>query len=181
MVVGHDMRLHSPALARHFARGLTDEGCDVLDIGMVGTEMVYYAIGSRELDGGASVTASHNPKDYAGFKLVREGAIALSGDKGIQDVRRLVESEDFSAATGRGRRHQGGHLRTVSPPRARLHRSRVIRPMKVVLDGGNGMAGRDDRAHHRRAADHGASPLLRAQRVSSPATSRTRCWRRTGS
>jgi phosphomannomutase len=141
LTVGHDMRLHSPALARSFIQGLTDEGCDVLDVGMVGTEMVYYAIGSRELDGGTPVTASHNPKDYAGFKLVREGAIALSGDRGIQDVRRLVVSEDFSAATGQGtvtsedvydQFHQ--HVLGFIDPS-------VIRPMKVVLDGGNGMAG----------------------------------------
>ena len=100
VAVGHDMRLHSPALAQEFCRGLTDEGCDVLHIGMVGTEMVYYAIGSRGFDGGASVTASHNPKAYAGFKLLREGALALSGEEGIQDVRHLVETEDFSEPSG---------------------------------------------------------------------------------
>jgi phosphomannomutase len=141
LAVGHDMRLHSPALAGSFARGLCHEGCEVLDVGMVGTEMVYYAVGSRGLDGGAAVTASHNPKDYAGFKLVRDGAIALSGDRGIQDVRRIVESEDFSTPAGEGavtgediydefRRHVLGFIDAGA-----------IRPMKVVLDGGNGMAG----------------------------------------
>jgi phosphomannomutase len=141
LAVGHDMRLHSPLLAESFVRGLVDEGCQVLEIGMVGTEMLYYAIGSRELDGGAGVTASHNPKQWAGFKLVREGAIALSGDRGIDDVGRLAQSEDFSVATGEGtvesedlyepfRRHVLGFI----DPEA-------IRPMKVVLDGGNGMAG----------------------------------------
>src|SRR5919197_3219675 len=98
VAIGHDMRKSSPALSQAFAEGLVHEGCRVLDIGMVGTEMVYYAVGSRALDGGVSVTASHNPKDYAGFKLVREGAIALSGDLGIQDVRRIVESEDLERA-----------------------------------------------------------------------------------
>jgi phosphomannomutase len=141
LAVGHDMRLHSPVLAESFVRGLVDEGCRVLEIGMVGTEMLYYAIGSRELDGGAGVTASHNPKQWAGFKLVREGAIALSGDRGIDDVGRLVQSEDFSVPAGQGtvesedlyepfRRHVLGFI----DPEA-------IRPMKVVLDGGNGMAG----------------------------------------
>src|SRR5919108_4878092 len=101
LAVGHDMRLSSPALAEAFRRGLADEGCDVLNIGMVGTEMVYYAIGSRGLDGGASVTASHNPKAWAGFKLLREGALALSGDQGIQDVRRYVERERFSEPVDR--------------------------------------------------------------------------------
>ena len=111
VAVGHDMRLHSPALAESFARGLTDENCDVLDIGQVGTEMVYYAVGSRELDGGVSVTASHNPKQWAGFKLVREGALPLSGDRGIPDVQRVVAEDDFSAAE----RH--GHDRARRPLR----------------------------------------------------------------
>jgi phosphomannomutase len=139
--LGRDMRLHSPALAEALGRGLVDEGCRVLDIGMVGTEMVYYAVGSRELDGGVSVTASHNPKQWAGFKLIREGAIALSGDKGIQDVRRVVQSETFERPSGKGsierediyepfRRHVLGF---IDPD--------AIRPMEVVLDGGNGMAG----------------------------------------
>ena len=141
VAIGHDMRRHSPALAGSFADGLVDEGCAVLDIGMVGTEMVYYAVGSRELDGGVSVTASHNPKQWAGFKLVREGAVALSGDRGIQDVRQVVEREDFAQPAGKGsieredlyepfRRHVLGF---IDPG--------VIGPMQVVLDGGNGMAG----------------------------------------
>jgi phosphomannomutase len=141
VAVGHDMRIHSPALAESFTRGLVDEGVSVLHIGMVGTEMVYYAVGSRELDGGVSVTASHNPKAWAGFKLVREGAEALSGDRGIQDVRRLVETDDFSEPAGEG--HVGREdiydeyrnyvLGFIDPG--------GIRPMQVVLDGGNGMAG----------------------------------------
>ena len=117
MAVGHDMRLHSPALADAFSRGLVDEGCDVLEIGMVGTEMVYYAVGSRELDGGVSVTASHNPKQWAGFKLVREGALPLSGDKGIPDVQRVVETEDFSTPAGQGSVEHGRPLRAVPAPR----------------------------------------------------------------
>jgi phosphomannomutase len=108
---------------------------------MVGTEMLYYAVGSRGLDGGACVTASHNPRQWAGVKLVREGAVALSGDRGIDDVGRLAQSEDFSVPAGKGkvesedlyepfRRHVIGF---IDPG--------VIRPMEVVLDGGNGMAG----------------------------------------
>jgi phosphomannomutase len=139
--VGHDMRLHSPALAGEIGRGLVDEGCRVLDIGMVGTEMVYYAVGSRELDGGVAVTASHNPKQWAGFKLLREGAIALSGDTGIQDVRRLVVSGAFDRPAGKGAIEREdiypsfrSHVLGFIDPDA-------IRPMDVVLDGGNGMAG----------------------------------------
>jgi phosphomannomutase len=135
------MRLHSPALAREFCRGLTDEGCDVLHIGMVGTEMVYYAIGSRGLDGGASVTASHNPKAWAGFKLLREGALALSGDEGIQDVRRLVETEDFSEPSAEGSLTHADIYEEFQHFALDFIEGDVIRPMEIVLDGGNGMAG----------------------------------------
>src|SRR4051794_13926459 len=89
--LGRDMRLTAPELAVRYRRGLLGEGANVLDAGEVGSEMLYYLVGSRELDGGLMCTASHNPKAYTGAKLVREGAIALSGDSGIEDVRRLVE------------------------------------------------------------------------------------------
>ena len=118
------MRLHSPALAEAFTRGLVDEGCHVLDIGMVGTEMVYYAIGSRELDGGVSVTASHNPKAWAGFKLLREGARALSGRRG--DPGRRAASPNrrtlSRAVAGEGSVERERRLRGVPAVRARLHR-----------------------------------------------------------
>jgi phosphomannomutase len=141
LALGHDMRLHSPRLAEEFSRGLVDEGAHVLDVGMVGTEMVYYAIGSRGLDGGASVTASHNPKAWAGFKLLREGALALSGDSGIPEVQQEAESGDFSSPSGEGsveradiyEEFQGYALGFIDP--------KVIRPIELVLDGGNGMAG----------------------------------------
>jgi phosphomannomutase len=141
IAVGRDMRLSSPALAGAFVRGLADEGCDVLDIGMVGTEMVYYAIGSRELDGGASVTASHNPKAWAGFKLLREGALALSGDKGIQDVRQVVETEELSAPAGAGTVSQVDVYEEFQHYVLDFIEPELIRPMEIVLDGGNGMAG----------------------------------------
>jgi phosphomannomutase len=141
IALGHDVRPHSLALAEALGRGLVDEGCRVLDIGLVGTEMVYYAVGARELGGGVAVTASHNPKEWAGFKLLREEAIALSGDEGIQDVRRLVESEAFERPSGQGSIEREDiyepfqkHVRGFIDPG-------VIRPMEAVLDGGNGMAG----------------------------------------
>jgi phosphomannomutase len=142
VAVGHDMRLHSPALAEAFSRGLTDEGCDVLDIGMVGTEMVYYAVGSHGLDGGVSVTASHNPKAWAGFKLLREGAIALSGDRGIGDVRHLVETKEFDPRPKPlGERERADLYQQFRQHVLGFIEPEVIRPMSVVLDGGNGMAG----------------------------------------
>ena len=140
IAVGRDMRPHSPSLAAAFVKGLCDEGCEVLDIGMVGTEMVYYAVGSRELDGGASITASHNPKQWAGFKVVRDGAIPLSGDRGIQDIRRVLEAEDLSAA-GNGSVRSEDLYESFREHVSGFVDGRAIRPMDLVLDGGNGMAG----------------------------------------
>src|SRR5918997_5971563 len=90
--LGRDMRLSAPELAGRYRDGLVAEGAHVVDAGMVGTEMVYWLVGSRDLDGGLMCTASHNPKAYTGAKLVERGALALSGDRGIQDIRRLVEA-----------------------------------------------------------------------------------------
>jgi phosphomannomutase len=142
VALGHDMRLSAPALSARYAQGLVDEGAHVLDIGLAPTEMVYFTVGSRELDGGLACTASHNPKAYTGAKLVRQGAIALSGDAGIGELREMVgagepgppaetpgsvQTEDVAG------RFREAALRYIDPS--------SIRPMKVVLDGGNGMAG----------------------------------------
>jgi phosphomannomutase len=138
--LGRDMRLTAPAMAAELRDGLIFEGATVLDAGMVATEMLYHLVGSRELDGGAMVTASHNPKAYTGVKLVREGALPLSGDAGIGDVRTEIE-------TGLGHAPGGGSLEEVDIwEEYRAHALSFIdpakvRPMKVVVDGGNGMAG----------------------------------------
>src|SRR3954449_683186 len=96
--VGRDMRLSAPALSERYVDGIRDEGASVLDAGLVGTEMLYFLVGSRDLDGGLMCTASHNPKAYTGAKLVRRGALALSGDAGIGEIRDLVASGDLSDA-----------------------------------------------------------------------------------
>jgi phosphomannomutase len=138
--LGRDMRLTAPAMAAELRDGMIFEGATVLDAGMVATEMLYHLVGSRELDGGAMVTASHNPKAYTGVKLVREGALPLSGDAGIGDVRAEIEA-GLGAAPG------GGSLEEVDVwDEYRAHALSFIdpakvRPMKVVVDGGNGMAG----------------------------------------
>src|SRR5882672_7840832 len=88
--LGYDMRLTAPELAARYREGLLGAGADVIDAGQVGTEMLYWLVGSRELDGGLMCTASHNPKSYTGAKLVKQGAIALSGDSGIGELRELV-------------------------------------------------------------------------------------------
>jgi phosphomannomutase len=138
--LGRDMRLTAPAMAAALREGLVGEGVTVLDAGMVATEMLYHLVGSRELDGGAMVTASHNPKAYTGVKLVREGALALSGDAGIGDVRREIEA-------GLGEAPGGGSFEEVDVwDEYREHALSFVdpakvKPMKVVVDGGNGMAG----------------------------------------
>src|SRR5918997_2530759 len=90
--LGRDMRLTAPELAARYRDGMVSEGAHVLDAGQVGPGMLYFLVGSRELDGGLMCTASHNPKAYPGAKLVKAGAIALSGDEGIEDMRRLLEA-----------------------------------------------------------------------------------------
>ena len=109
--LGRDMRLSAPAMAEQYARGIADEGADVLDIGMVGTEMLYWTVGSRELDGGLMCTASHNPKAYTGAKLVKRGALALSGDSGIGELREIVSAGEPGPA---GRRRPARSRRRTS-------------------------------------------------------------------
>ena len=138
--LGRDMRLTAPAMAAELRDGLIFEGATVLDAGMVATEMLYHLVGSRQLDGGAMVTASHNPKAYTGVKLVREGALPLSGDAGIGDVRAEIEA-------GLGHAPGGGSFEEVDIwDEFRGHAlsfidARSVKPMVVVVDGGNGMAG----------------------------------------
>jgi len=138
--LGRDMRLTAPAMAAELRDGLIFEGATVLDAGMVATEMLYHLVGSRQLDGGAMVTASHNPKAYTGVKLVREGALPLSGDAGIGDVKAEIEA-------GLGHAPGGGSFEEVDIwDEYRAHAlsfidASSVKPMVVVVDGGNGMAG----------------------------------------
>src|SRR5215217_8676570 len=90
--LGRDMRLSAPELAARYSDGMQAEGAHVLDAGQVGTEMLYFLVGSRELDGGLMCTASHNPAKYTGAKLVEKGAVALSGDEGIGEIRAKIEA-----------------------------------------------------------------------------------------
>jgi phosphomannomutase len=138
--LGRDMRLTAPKIAAELRDGMIAEGAKVIDAGMVATELLYHLVGSRNLDGGAMVTASHNPKAYTGVKLVREGALPLSGDAGIAEVRATIEA-------GLGDPPGGGSLEEVDIwDEYRAHALGFIdpssvKPMKVVVDGGNGMGG----------------------------------------
>src|SRR5690242_18439700 len=101
IAVGRDMRLSSPSMAEAFIRGASTAGADVLDIGLVGTEMVYFAVGSLGLEGGAMITASHNPKEYTGMKLVRRGALPVGGESGLLDVRDRALSQTRNGGSHR--------------------------------------------------------------------------------
>ena len=138
--LGRDMRLQAPEMAGRLREGLVDEGCQVLDAGMVGTEMLYFLVGSRDLDGGAMVTASHNPKAYTGVKLVREGALAFSGDAGIGEVRAMIQA-GFPDPPGGGSVEEVGIYDEFHEHALRSIDAGLVRPLRVVLDGGNGMAG----------------------------------------
>ncbi len=142
MAVGRDMRLSSPAMQEAFMRGAASAGADVVDLGLVGTEMVYFAVGSLGLEGGAMLTASHNPKEYTGMKLVRRGALPVGGESGLLDVRdRALTSDNLSQATAAG--SITGH--DIWPAYVERVLSFVdvseIEPLKVVIDAANGMAG----------------------------------------
>jgi phosphomannomutase len=140
IAVGRDMRLSSPSMARAFSDGAADGGADVLDLGLVGTEMVYFAVGELGLDGGACVTASHNPKEYTGMKIVRRGALPVGGESGLLEIR-------DRALRGFGERTKRGEVRqeNIWPG----FRDRVLSfidveslaPLQVVIDAANGMAG----------------------------------------
>jgi phosphomannomutase len=141
--LGRDMRLSAPELAEKYREGIMAEGAHVLDAGQVGTEMLYFLVGSRGLDGGLMCTASHNPKAYTGAKLVREGAIPLSGDEGIGDIRDLIEQGlgDAPPPTARGTAEDVDIAADFQQAAMAFIDPSNVRPMKVVLDGGNGMAG----------------------------------------
>ncbi len=140
--LGRDMRLTAPAMAERYAQGMADEGASVLDVGMVGTEMLYWTVGSRELDGGLMCTASHNPKAYTGAKLVKRGALALSGDSGIGEIREIVSAgEPGEPAADPGSIEQEDVDEAFREAALGYIDAGRLRPRKVVLDGGNGMAG----------------------------------------
>ncbi|MGH2983156.1 MAG: phosphomannomutase/phosphoglucomutase [Solirubrobacterales bacterium] len=138
--LGRDMRLTAPEMSSAVRRGLTDEGAEVIDAGQVATEMHYFLVGSRELDGGAMVTASHNPKAYTGVKLIREGALALSGDAGIQDVRAEIEA-GLPDPPGGGSAEEVDIWSDFREHILGFVDSATIGPLRILADGGDGMAG----------------------------------------
>ncbi|MGO9903439.1 MAG: phosphomannomutase/phosphoglucomutase [Solirubrobacteraceae bacterium] len=138
--LGRDMRLTAPDMAAAYAEGMLKEGATVVSAGLVATEMLYYLVGSRGLDGGLMCTASHNPKAYTGAKLVKRGAIALSGDAGIGDVKATVLA-GLGEPTGAGTLERVQIHDEFQAAALAFIDADAIKPLHVVVDGGNGMAG----------------------------------------
>jgi len=140
IAVGRDMRLSSPAMAAAAIEGAADGGADVLDLGLVGTEMVYYAVGDLGLDGGICVTASHNPGEYTGMKIVRRGARPVGGDSGLDRVARRAAAS-FGEATVRGAVRDEDVWDGFVAKVLSFVDEASFRPLKIVVDAANGMAG----------------------------------------
>ena len=141
VAVGHDIRLTSPALSTALTQGLRDSGVAVVDIGLCGTEEVYFATFHGHLDGGIMVTASHNPIDYNGMKLVREDARPISGDSGLDTIRQLAESGEFPPGGKQGDYTlQTDKSAYIAHLLSYLDRA-ALRPLKLVVNAGNGSAG----------------------------------------
>ena len=136
------MRLSSPSMAEAVVRGAAEAGADVVDIGLVGTEMVYFAVGELGLDGGIAVTASHNPKEYTGMKIVRRGALPVGGDSGLLDVR---DRALVLSGHDRGQTPAMSEKVDIYPAFVEKVLSFIdvsaLKPLRVVIDAANGMAG----------------------------------------
>lgn len=140
IVVGRDMRLSSPGLSHAFIEGARSQGADVVDIGLCSTDMIYFASGVLDLPG-AMFTASHNPKEYNGLKICRRRAAPISEDTGIADIRDLVVAGDFPPASRRGELEERDMLDEYVSHVLSFIDVSTIKPLKIVVDAGNGMAG----------------------------------------
>jgi phosphomannomutase len=141
VVLGADIRHSSEALKNALANGLMDEGVDVIDIGLAGTEEVYFATFHLKVDGGIEVTASHNPMDYNGMKLVRSGSRPISGDTGLHEIQKLTEENQFSGVLQRGSYIKQDVLGDFVNHLLTYIQAEKLRPLKLVVNSGNGAAG----------------------------------------
>ncbi len=144
LVVGRDMRTMAPEIQDAVIDGMLSQGCDVIDIGLASTPMVYYAIGKLPCDGGMAVTASHNPKQYIGFKLCRAEARPLSGDTGIKDIEKLVQGPDLKPAAKKGKRDQVDLMQDWVKHIAGF--AKGIQPVTICVDYANGMGANESPA-----------------------------------
>ena len=143
VAIGHDIRLSGPTISDALARGLTEAGCDVYDIGQCGTEMIYFATGFKKLDGGIMITASHNPKDYNGMKFVRKGSRPIGSDTGLFSIRDAIadESRDWSHKIATGTVYKIDIMEDYIKRLLSYVDASKLKPLKVVINTGNGAAG----------------------------------------
>src|SRR5450759_1039517 len=141
IAVGRDMRVSSPALAAALLRGITDQGVNAVELGMTTTDELYFAVGKFNYPAGIMITASHNPKQYNGLKFCRAQAFPISLESGLADIRDLAVSGNFSEPSSKGQAIK----RDISDDYVKHALSFIdvnkVRPLKVVIDAGNGMAG----------------------------------------
>lgn len=142
VVVGHDIRLSSEAIKAAVAQGLLEQGVDVYDIGLCGTEEIYFATSHAGMDGGIAITASHNPKDYNGMKFVREESRPISGDTGLFDIKAMAEANEFTAAAQPGKMYPLDTSQAYVQHLLSYVDVASLKPLKIVVDAGNGGAGR---------------------------------------
>jgi phosphomannomutase len=140
VALGHDMRLSSPSVARAVADGIADAGADVVELGLVGTEMLYHAVTELSLDGGICVTASHNPREYTGMKVVRRGALPVGGDSGLAEIRSLAEAAAWTATKRGSVRSEDVWPSYVEKVLSFVDVGAIL-PLRIVIDAANGMAG----------------------------------------
>ena len=141
VVVGGDIRLTSDSLKQALAKGLMDSGADVIDIGMTGTEEIYFAAFHLDVDGGIEVTASHNPMDYNGMKFVGRGSLPISGDSGLREIQHIAESQNFESSGTQGSLSQLSILDDYVDHLFSYINASELKPLKLVVNSGNGAAG----------------------------------------
>jgi len=140
IAVGRDARISSPSLYKSLTKGLTDQGADVVDIGFSITPLLYFAVAYLKIDGGVNITASHNPPQYNGFKLVREKAIPISGDTGIEEIKKMALKGKFKEGR-KGRVFKKQILKDYIRFNLKSFNLKKIKPLKIVIDTANGVAG----------------------------------------
>jgi phosphomannomutase len=142
VAVGRDMRLSSPSLLDKLTSGIIDGGADVVDIGLVSTDCLYFAVGRYGYDAGVMITASHNPPEYNGFKMCKKDAVPLSGESGIDQIKKLVLEDKFSSSPKSGKTKKVDLDDAYVEHILSFVNQNKIKPFKIVIDAGNGMAGK---------------------------------------
>ncbi len=142
VVIGHDIRKSSESISRALSKGLTDSGVNVIDIGLCGTEMIYYATPEFSADGGIMITASHNPAEYNGMKFVKKDSVPIGYDSGLKDVEKMILDNDFEKDNpGTGKVEEKDIMKDFINHLQKFYDAEKIKPLKVLVNAGNGCAG----------------------------------------